>query len=161
MAMKNEADLDGKTRSRIEEVEKEVLSFSYTKPDKVGSGKAIVRLGKGGRVRGLVQLVKEGGENNLHYHTDSDSLWYVLKGRVRFHGAGGKVLGEFGPNEGIITPSYFRYWFERVGDEDLELLQVGALSAPDVKSSGRTDLEPQKTKVADHARYSAETGAEE
>ncbi len=159
MAMKKESELDSETLSRIAEAESEVRTFTYAKPDKVGSGKAIVRLGKGGRVRGLVQLVKEGGENNLHYHTDSDSLWYVLKGRARFYGAGDKLLGEFGPNEGIITPCYFRYWFERVGDEDLELLQVGALSSPEVKSSGRTDLEPQKTKVAEHARYSAEAGA--
>ncbi|MDH3240922.1 MAG: cupin domain-containing protein [Alphaproteobacteria bacterium] len=159
MVRRNQADLDAETLSRIAEAEQEVHSFSYAKPDKVGSGKAIVRLGKGGRVRGLVQLVRDGGENNLHYHTDSDSLWYVLKGRVRFYGAGDKVLGEFGPNQGIITPSYFRYWFERVGDEDLELLQVGALSAPDVESSGRTDLEPQKTKLAEHARYSAAADA--
>ena len=158
MALKNEADLDADTLSRIAEAEQEVHTFTYAKPDKVGSGKAIVRLGKGGRIRGVVQLVREGGENNLHYHTDSDSLWYVLKGRVRFYGAGDKVLGEFGPNEGIITPSYFRYWFERVGEEDLELLQVGALSSPEVPSSGRTDLEPQKTKVGEHARYSAEMG---
>lgn len=156
MAPTKEADLDPDTLARIAEAENEVHSFRYTKPDKVGSGKAIVRLGKGGRVRGLVQLVKDSGENNLHYHTDADSLWFVLKGRVRFYGAGDKLLGEFGPNEGIITPSYFRYWFESVGEEDLELLQVGALSAPDVKSSGRTDLEPQKTQVKEHARYSAE-----
>ena len=36
------------------------------------------------------------------------------------------VIGEFGPNEGTITPRYARYWFENVGDEDLEILQVGA-----------------------------------
>ena len=98
---------------------------------------------------------RNGGENNLLYHTGADSVWFVLKGRVRFYGAGEKRLGEFGPSEGIITPSYFRHWFERVGEEDLELLQVGALFAPDVKSSGRTDLEPQKTQVKEHARYSA------
>jgi hypothetical protein len=42
-----------------------------------------------------------------------------------------------------------------VGEEDIELLQVGALSAPDVKLSGRTDLEPQNTQVKEHARFSA------
>ena len=57
------------------------------------------------RIRGVVQIVKkDGGENNLHYHTNSDSLWMVLKGRIRFYGPNDEVIGEFGPQEGTITP---------------------------------------------------------
>ena len=74
-------------------------------------------------MKGVVQVVKKhGGENNLHYHTRMDTFWMVLKGRVRFYGPGDVVLGEFGPHEGMVTPRYSRYWFENIGDEDLELL---------------------------------------
>ena len=44
-----------------------------------------------------------------------------------------------GPNEGIITPRYSRYWSECVSDEGLELLQVAASDSPAHKS-GRTDV---------------------
>ena len=39
------------------------------------------------------------------------------------------VLGEFGPHEGMITPRFSRYWFENIGDEDLEILQVAAFGS--------------------------------
>ncbi len=141
---------------RIEAAEKEIKSFSYKKPEGIDTAKARIELGRGGNIRGVVQTVKEGGENNLHYHTDADSLWMVLKGRVRFYGVGDEVLGEYGPQEGIITPAYSRYWFESCGDDELELLQIGAFSAPDVKSSGRTDCEPQRWDIASGERYVAE-----
>jgi mannose-6-phosphate isomerase-like protein (cupin superfamily) len=140
---------------RIEAAEKEIRSFSYKKPDGIGSAKARIELGRAGNIRGVVQTVKEGGENNLHYHTDADSLWMVLKGRVRFYGVNDELLGEYGPQEGIITPAYSRYWFESCSDEELELLQIGAFSAPDVKSSGRTDCEPQRWDIKSGERYVA------
>ncbi len=91
------------------------------------SGKGFVALGRKDIVRGVVQVVKKnGGENNLHYHTGIASFWMVLKGRVRFYGPDDVVIGEFGPMEGTITPRFSRYWFENVGEEDLEILQVAA-----------------------------------
>ena len=48
----------------------------------------------------------------------------VLSGRVRFYGEGDVLVGEFGPREGVLVPRNFKYWFEAVGDEPLELLQV-------------------------------------
>jgi hypothetical protein len=63
----------------------------------------------------------------------------VIKGRVRFYGPGDVLLKELGANEGIITPRYSRYWFECVGEEDLELLQIAASDSPELKS-GRTDV---------------------
>ena len=81
-------------------------------------------------MRGVVQVVKKnGGENNLHYHTGIASFWMVLKGRVRFYGPGDVVIGEFGPHEGTITPRFSRYWFENVGEDDLEILQVAAFGS--------------------------------
>lgn len=150
-------ELNPETEARVREAEKELVTFSYSRPDEFGKTKALVRLGRGGSVRGVVQLVKKnGGENNLHYHTNADSLWMVLKGRVRFYGVGDKVLGEFGPHEGLITPRYFRYWFENCGEGDLELLQIGAFVSPETQSSGRTDCTPQKYDVGTGKHFSAE-----
>jgi mannose-6-phosphate isomerase-like protein (cupin superfamily) len=91
----------------------------------------------------LVQLVKSGGENNLHYHTNSETCWMVLRGRARFYGPGGKLLGELGPHEGILIPGGSRYRFEKVGGEDLEILQLVGHD----KAKGphkRINLEPKK-----------------
>jgi len=131
------------------------VTFSYAKPDGVTSAKGFVSLGRRDIVRGAVQVVKKhGGENNLHYHSTSASFWMVLKGRVRFYGPGDVVIGEFGPNEGTITPRYSRYWFENVGDEDLEILQVSAFSEG-AKTSGRTDVSEQRFKVNTAEHFNA------
>ena len=104
-----------------------------------------------------MQIVKtDGGENNLHYHTNSDSFWMVLKGRVRFYGPDNKLIGEFGPHEGTSTPRYSRYWFENAGEEDAELLQVAAMWKTGLQeSSGRTDLEPQRFQVGNTPKFDA------
>ena len=159
--MANVYNLSPELQQRIEEAEKEIKCFRYEKPEGIGTAKARIELGRGGNIRGVVQTVKDGGENNLHYHTDADSLWMVLKGRVRFYGVGDELLGEFGPQEGIITPAYSRYWFESCGDEELELLQVGAFSGPGAKSSGRTDCEPQRFDIASGDRFVASGGGVE
>lgn len=144
--------------AKIEDAETKICTFSYRKPSEGVRTKHLVRLGRGGQVRGIVQVVKkDGGENNLHYHTSSDSLWFVLKGRVRFYGVGDKVLGEFGEHEGIITPAYSRYWFENVGEEDLELLQCGALASADMQSTGRTDINPEENRLGAHQHFAAPT----
>jgi len=144
---------------RHEAAEANPTKFSYSKPDGVSVGKGFVNLGRRDIVRGAVQIVKKhGGENNLHFHTTSASFWMVLKGRVRFYGPGDVLIGEFGPHEGTITPRYSRYWFENVGDEDLEILQVSAFSEG-AKNSGRTDAAPQKFDIKTAEHYSRVTSA--
>jgi quercetin dioxygenase-like cupin family protein len=71
-----------------------------------------------------VQTVGEGGETNLHSHRHLDGFWFVLKGRARFYTTDDEVLGDFGPFEGVHIPRNYPYWFERVGEENLEILQV-------------------------------------
>jgi mannose-6-phosphate isomerase-like protein (cupin superfamily) len=134
-----------------------VVPYSYKKPSDVGAAKGRINLAKTEALRGVVQVVKKnGGENNLHYHTNSDSFWMVLKGRVRFYGPGDKLIGEFGPHEGTVTPRYSRYWFENAGEEDAELLQVSALWKTGMSaSSGRTDLEPQKFQIGNTPHFDA------
>jgi mannose-6-phosphate isomerase-like protein (cupin superfamily) len=146
---------DPELRQRHETAEADPVKFSYAKPGAFDSGKGMVQLGKKDLVRGVVQVVKKhGGENNLHYHTTSASFWMVLKGRVRFYGPDDVVIGEFGPHEGTITPRYARYWFENVGDEDLEILQVSAFPEG-ARSSGRTDASPQRYQVGSSQKFNA------
>ena len=148
---------DDELVKRHQAAEADPVVFSYVKPGGVNAGKGFVSLGRRDIVRGAVQVVKKhGGENNLHYHTTSASFWMVLKGRVRFYGPGDVVIGEFGPHEGTITPRYARYWFENIGDEDLEILQVSAFSEG-AKTSGRTDVSAQRFKVASAEHFSAVT----
>jgi mannose-6-phosphate isomerase-like protein (cupin superfamily) len=148
---------DEDLQKRHETAEADPTTFSYAKPSGVNAGKGFVNLGRRDIVRGAVQVVKKnGGENNLHFHTTSASFWMVLKGRVRFYGPGDVLIGEFGPHEGTITPRYSRYWFENVGDEDLEILQVSAFSEG-AKTSGRTDAAPQKFDLKTAERFSSVT----
>ena len=121
-------------------------TFRHSKPAGQDGGKAIVRLAQSDLIRGAVQVVKAGdGDNNMHIHTGMDGFWMVLKGRVKFYGADDAVIGEFGPNEGILMPRGNAYWFAAVGDEDLEILQVSAFDR-DVKNE-RVDINPQKLQI--------------
>ena len=120
-------------------------AFKYNNPGRDG-GKTIVSLGQTDVVRGLVQIVKKGeGDNNLHLHTGMDSIWFVLKGRVKFYGEDDVELGEYGPQEGLIMPRNNVYWFASTGDEDLELLQCVGYDR-DVKNE-RVDVAERKWEV--------------
>ena len=89
-----------------------------------------------------VQVVKNGGENNLHTHTGEDAFWYVISGAVKFYGEGDKLVGEYKKGEGILVPRGYKYWFESASDEPLEILRV---TAKDQNiDNKRVDLSPQK-----------------
>jgi mannose-6-phosphate isomerase-like protein (cupin superfamily) len=122
------------------------MAFEYVKPE-VESGKKVVRLSRTPYQLGAVQVIKRGGENNLHSHTHFDGFWFVLSGRARFHGEGDAVLGEFGRYQGILIPRGVPYWFESVGDEELEVLQVEssdqALVSREDMENDRVDHTPQ------------------
>ncbi|MBU24851.1 MAG: hypothetical protein CMD99_02350 [Gammaproteobacteria bacterium] len=99
--------------------------FKYEKPCDMPGSKAIVQLAGSDIIRGRVQVVREGGENNLHSHRGMDGFWMVLAGRVRFYGPANVVIGEFGKHEGILIPRGEQYWFESASDdEELEILQM-------------------------------------
>jgi mannose-6-phosphate isomerase-like protein (cupin superfamily) len=99
--------------------------FRYEQPDSQRE-KSIVPLCRTDILRADVQVVREGGENNLHSHTGNDGFWMVLAGRVRFYGEGDALLAELGRHEGIAIPRGFKYWFESASPEPLELLHVVA-----------------------------------
>jgi mannose-6-phosphate isomerase-like protein (cupin superfamily) len=126
-----------------EAAEAKMKSFKYTEPrEGFVRGKVMVPLARTEVLKAIVQVLREGGENNLHYHKNIDSFWYVLSGKVRFYGPGDKLLGEFGRGEGIVTPRGARYWFESAGGEQLELLQVAGTNSPGVTGRDRVDAAP-------------------
>jgi mannose-6-phosphate isomerase-like protein (cupin superfamily) len=122
-----------------------IKRFKYEKPSQYDRKKVSVRLAQGELVRGMIQVAKEGGENNLHYHANVDGFWMVLSGKVRFYGPGDKLIAELGPKEGLMIPRYARYWFENAGEDELEILLVQAFAHGGQKlDSERIDAAPPK-----------------
>lgn len=115
----------------------QVQVFTYDEPG-FERGRAHVMLAKTDILKGKVQVLRQGGENNLHSHQKSDGFWFVLSGRASFYGEGDELLAELGEMQGILVPRGFKYWFEQTGDEPLQILQVHA-SLPDTTASDRVD----------------------
>jgi mannose-6-phosphate isomerase-like protein (cupin superfamily) len=99
--------------------------FKYERPE-FETGKRAVRLCKNGRMTAAIQVVKTGGETNLHAHPHMDGFWMVLSGRARFYNDVETVVAELGPFEGIFIPRNYKYWFQSASEEPLELVQVEA-----------------------------------
>ena len=120
--------------------EARMKAFAYERPetDKV---KTLAWLLRDPQFTVAVQIVKDGGENNLHYHTNASQVYFVIAGGVRFNGVGDSVISELGPQQGIFIPAGARYWFEKTGSEDLQMLQIVARSGG---SSERLDIQPKK-----------------
>jgi mannose-6-phosphate isomerase-like protein (cupin superfamily) len=129
------------------EAEARVKTFRYEKPTAGSEPKQVVELVRSTLFKALVQVVHDGGENNLHYHVNSETGWMVLRGRARFYGVDDVLLAELGPNEGIFIPGGARYWFEKTGDEDLEILQMVGL---DRAGSKRINVEAHKSWMTDN-----------
>jgi mannose-6-phosphate isomerase-like protein (cupin superfamily) len=121
---------------------KETQVFKYERLEFDGVKKS-VQLCKSDLLRGLVQIVKKGGENNLHAHTGDDAFWLVLSGAVRFYGEGDKMIAELKKHEGIMIPRGFLYWFESASEEPLEILRVSACDqSTENKRINYTPLKP-------------------
>jgi quercetin dioxygenase-like cupin family protein len=122
-----------------------ILNFAFQRPDvPLESGKKLhVKLAGTDTVRAQVQILKKGGENNLHYHPNMDLIYMVLKGKVTFYGPGDKVLGSYGPLEGLLLPENARYWFGSEGEEEAWLLQIAGFPKG-IKMSRRINAEPLK-----------------
>lgn len=101
--------------------------FRYRRPDQLKTRRGIAPLVRSDILFSAVQVIREGGENSLHSHSAMDGFWFVLRGRARFYGAGDRLIGEIGQHEGVFVPRNVPYWFESVGEELLELLQVEAI----------------------------------
>jgi quercetin dioxygenase-like cupin family protein len=122
-----------------------VQSFAFKRPDgELEPGRKMhVKLTGTDSCRAQVQVLKKGGENNLHYHPNMDLIYMVLKGKVAFYGPGDKVIGTYGPLEGLLLPENSRYWFGSEGDEEAYLLQIAGYPKG-AKMSRRINSEPVK-----------------
>ena len=122
--------------------------FRYERPASMEKPRVIQWLTKTDRLFATIQVTRRGGETNLHLHEHLDGFWFVLNGRVRFYSDETTLYAELGKNEGISVPRGQKYWFEAVGDETLELLQVECSDIPfkthDELMKDRVDFTPSK-----------------
>jgi quercetin dioxygenase-like cupin family protein len=111
------------------EAESRIEPFKFVRPDvDLGGAKGVHYLCASDILMATVQMIPEGGDNVLHYHPGADGFWMVLKGKLRFHGPDG-MIGEYGPNEGLLMPRNARYWFETADPKvEVHLLYVTALT---------------------------------
>jgi mannose-6-phosphate isomerase-like protein (cupin superfamily) len=144
---------DGALAARHDAADAMSTTFAYAKPQGFDAARAAVKLAETDIMRARVVVLKTGqGENNLHYHTRSDSFWMIVRGKAAFYGPDDELIGEFGPLQGMTTPRYFRYWFKNAGEEDLEMLHVFAHAEPGKEQkTGRTDAAPRKAYVPQSA----------
>ena len=103
----------------------EAKEFRYQTPQFEGVKKTL-QVCSSDLMKVQVQVVKDGGENNLHTHTGDDAFWYVISGAVKFYGEGDRLVGEYKKGEGILIPRGYKYWFESAASEPLEILRVTA-----------------------------------
>ena len=88
-----------------------------------------------------MQIVKDGGENNLHAHPDVESIWIVLKGRARFYGMNDVLVAELGPGEGVAIPKGVPYWFDNTEEEPLEIYHITSRDSS-IKDVHRVNFAP-------------------
>jgi mannose-6-phosphate isomerase-like protein (cupin superfamily) len=110
-------------------------------PTPIASGKSAEWLARTDLLTLNMQVIAEGGENNLHAHTASEEIWLVIEGEVTFHGEGDRVLAKVGRNGGILIPHGAPYWFESTGSGPATILRFGA-PVPGVEGR-RIDYTPQ------------------
>lgn len=103
-----------------------------------GMPKKVTLLTRTDRVVAAVQVIRNGGENNLHSHKHLDGVWTVLSGRAKFYGPGDVLMADLGPLEGILVPRNVQYWFES-GDPD-EVLVIHQVEAADIEMVSIQDL---------------------
>jgi quercetin dioxygenase-like cupin family protein len=108
--------------------EARIKSFAFERPpQELEAGrKFLCKLVGTDSSRVSIQVLNQGGENNLHYHPNVDLTYMVLKGKVAFYGPGDALIGEYGPLEGLNLPENSRYWFVAVGTDEAHLLQIQA-----------------------------------
>ena len=102
-----------------------VQVFSYEQPEFEGVKKTFM-LCKTDILKASLQVVKRGGENNLHAHTGEIQFWFVLGGVARFYAEGDRLLAELKKHEGILLPLGLKHRFESASQEPLEILRVAA-----------------------------------
>jgi mannose-6-phosphate isomerase-like protein (cupin superfamily) len=120
-------------------------------PPLLESGKTSTRLAATDLISCGVQVVADGGENNLHAHANDDEIWLVLAGRARFYTTEDREVANIGPYEALVVPRGTPYWFETASEdgENLVILRFGA-RIPNAPAQ-RVDLGRRVFAVGDEA----------
>jgi hypothetical protein len=68
------------------EAESRMTPFVFEAPEELpDDAKVLCHLARSDLLRASIQVIPEGGDNNLHYHPGADGFWMPLKGKVRFY----------------------------------------------------------------------------
>lgn len=122
-------------------------AFKYESPA-ADAPRKVTWLARTDHLVAAVQFLQKGGEQALHSHAHLDGFWFVLKGRAKFYSDKDTVFAEVGPYEGVLVPRGAKYWFEAVGGEPVELMQV---EASDMSFKSRDELRKDVTYYAERA----------
>jgi len=104
----------------------ELKSFRYERPAVLTEPKTHLFLVRTRLLGFNVQVIRDGGETNLHAHPGQDAVWYVLGGRAKFYDTQEHVFCDIGVNEAVAIPHAAPYWFESSSDEPLEIIRASA-----------------------------------
>jgi len=128
--------------SVIEPIERSIhepRAFTYERPV-VDSGKAMDILSITDRGIFAFQVLRSGGETNMHSHNHLDGFWFVRRGRARFYTGGSDgnfVLAELGENEGVLIPRSYPYWFEAIIESDDDECEILQMEVSDLRLTGK------------------------
>jgi mannose-6-phosphate isomerase-like protein (cupin superfamily) len=91
----------------------------------------------------VLKTYAQGGENELHAHTNEDHFFIIMQGQAEFHGPSDEIRMA-GPNDCVLLPKGSLYWFKTAGTEPLVMLRVGAAGEgePDVLARVGADGKP-------------------
>ena len=95
----------------------------YKKPE-IKRDRHVVSFGRTDSMMVFMQILLQSGESSLHMHPNTDSFWWVVRGRAAFYTTDHELLAELEAEEGVMIPREYPYYFNAVGDEHLEILQI-------------------------------------
>jgi len=72
----------------------------------------------------FMQVLLRAGESRLHAHPNTDAFWWVVRGRAEFYTTDHELLADLEPENGLLIPRGCPYYFNAVGEEHLEILQM-------------------------------------
>jgi mannose-6-phosphate isomerase-like protein (cupin superfamily) len=84
----------------------------------------VVSFGRTDSMMVFMQILLDAGESSLHMHPNTDSFWWVVRGKAEFYTTDHELLAALGPEEGVMIPREYPYLFNSVGEEPLEILQI-------------------------------------
>jgi mannose-6-phosphate isomerase-like protein (cupin superfamily) len=95
----------------------------YKKPE-IKRNRHVVSFGRTDSMMVFMQVLLNAGENSLHMHPNTDSFWWVVRGQAAFYTTDHELLADLEAEEGVMIPREYPYYFNAVGEEPLEILQI-------------------------------------